>query len=134
MGFTDIKTYILTGGRNFKIFLKENYTVILGSCYLFTKRMLNMELNMNFIVLWSLHIYISLSWTLQQICWMPCNLSRWWIWQSVVVCNIIRFSFICFYGGGNFLRSLDGSRTLARNEIMWSVGFKWDRQLWKHLD
>ena len=22
-------------------------------------------------------------WTLQQIWWITCNLSRWWIWQSV---------------------------------------------------
>ena len=30
--------YILTeAGRSFKTFLKENYAVALGSCYLFTK-------------------------------------------------------------------------------------------------
>ena len=32
--------------RNFKTFLKKNFAVALDSCFLFTKTMLNMELNM----------------------------------------------------------------------------------------
>ena len=43
--FVDMTTYILTVGRNFKTFLKENYAIALDSCYLSTKKMLNMELN-----------------------------------------------------------------------------------------
>ena len=42
--FIDMNTYILTKGRNFKTFLKENYAIALDSCYLFFKKMLNMEL------------------------------------------------------------------------------------------
>ena len=39
--------YLLTEeGRSFKTFLKENYGIALDSCYLFTKKMLNMELKM----------------------------------------------------------------------------------------
>ena len=38
-------------GRSFKTFLKENYAIALDSCYLFTKKMLNMKLNMILIVL-----------------------------------------------------------------------------------
>ena len=36
--FIDINTYILTGGKNLKIFLQENYTIVLDNCYLFTKK------------------------------------------------------------------------------------------------
>ena len=36
--------YILTEGRNFKTFLKENYAIALESCYLFTKKVLSTEL------------------------------------------------------------------------------------------
>ena len=36
--FIDMSTYILTEGRNFKTSLKENYTVALNSCYMFTKK------------------------------------------------------------------------------------------------
>ena len=43
--FVDMTMYILTVGRNFKTFLKENYAIALDSCYLSTKKMLNMELN-----------------------------------------------------------------------------------------
>ena len=32
--------------RNFKTFLKKNFAVALDSCFLFTKKMLNIELNM----------------------------------------------------------------------------------------
>ena len=45
-----MNTYILTEGRNFKIFLKENYAIALDSCYLFTKKMLNKEFNLILIV------------------------------------------------------------------------------------
>ena len=31
--FTDMSTFILTECSNFKIFLKDNYAVTLGSCY-----------------------------------------------------------------------------------------------------
>ena len=43
--------HILTEGRNFKTFLKENFAIAFNSCYLFTKKMLNMELNMTMIML-----------------------------------------------------------------------------------
>ena len=43
--FVDMNTYILTKGRNFKTFLKENYAVGLVNCYLFTKKVLNIKLN-----------------------------------------------------------------------------------------
>ena len=36
--FIDINTYILTGGKNLKIFLQENYTIVLDNFYLFTKK------------------------------------------------------------------------------------------------
>ena len=38
MVFIGINTYILTEGRNFKTFLKENYASALDSCYMFTKK------------------------------------------------------------------------------------------------
>ena len=49
--FIDMNTYILTEGGNFKTFFKENYAIALERCYLFTKKMLNMELKMILIVL-----------------------------------------------------------------------------------
>ena len=43
--FNDMNTYILIeAGRSFKTFLKENYAIALDSFFLFTKKMLNMEL------------------------------------------------------------------------------------------
>ena len=48
VAFIDMNTYILTEGRNFKTFLKENDATSLDCCYLFTKKVLNMELNMMF--------------------------------------------------------------------------------------
>ena len=49
--FIDMNMYILKEGRNFKTFLKENYIITLDSCYSFTKKMLNMELNLILIAL-----------------------------------------------------------------------------------
>ena len=49
--FTDMNAYVLTKGRNFKIFLKKNYAIILDGRYVFTKKMLNMGLGMMLIVL-----------------------------------------------------------------------------------
>ena len=46
-----MNTYILTEGRNFKIFLEANYAIALGSCYMLIKKMMNMELNMMLTVL-----------------------------------------------------------------------------------
>ena len=46
-----MKPYILTEGRNFKTFLKENYAIALDSSYLLTENMLNMELSIILIVL-----------------------------------------------------------------------------------
>ena len=44
--------YILTErGRRFKTSFKENYAIALDSCYLFTKKMLSMLLDMILIVL-----------------------------------------------------------------------------------
>ena len=42
---------MLTEDRNVKTLLKENYAVTLDSCYLFSKKMLSMKLNMMLIVL-----------------------------------------------------------------------------------
>ena len=39
-----MNNYILTEGRNFKVFWKENYAIALDGCCLLTKKMLNMEL------------------------------------------------------------------------------------------
>ena len=81
--FIGMNMYTLTKGRNFKTFLRENYAVARGSCYLFTKKtLLNMELNIILIVL-MVFANIKHSWNLQQILLIPCSLSRWWIWQSV---------------------------------------------------
>ena len=49
--FTDMNTYILTEGRDFKTFLKENYAVALENYYLFAKRVLIVKLNIILIVL-----------------------------------------------------------------------------------
>ena len=43
--------HIITEGRNFKTFLKENYAIALDCCYLFTIKILNMELKMIMIML-----------------------------------------------------------------------------------
>ena len=43
--------YLLTEGRDFKTFLKENYVITLDSCYVFAKKTLNMELNLILAVL-----------------------------------------------------------------------------------
>ena len=80
--FIDMNMYILKEGRNFKTFLKENYTITLDSCYSFTKKMLNMELNLILIALMEF-ANVRHSWNLQQIWWIPGNLSRLWIWQPV---------------------------------------------------
>ena len=80
--FIDISTYTLTEDRSFKPFLKEDYAIGLGSSYLFTKKMLNMELKMILKVLLE-SAYIRYSWNLQQIWGIPSNLSRWWSWQSL---------------------------------------------------
>ena len=66
MAFIDTNTYILAEGRNFKKFLKENDAVALHIYYMFTKKMLNLEINMMLIVL-MYYAYISDSWTLQQL-------------------------------------------------------------------
>ena len=83
---------ILIEGRSLKTFLKENYIIALDKCYLLTKNMLNMELNMMFIMLMEFE-YIKHSWTLQKI---------WWL---LLVCNIIIVFFICIWEG-DFLQAL----------------------------
>ena len=62
-------TFVLTSGFHwyehvFETFLGENYAIALGSCYLFTKKMLNMELNIILIVLITEFPYIRHSWNL----------------------------------------------------------------------
>ena len=57
--FININTCIVTEGRHFKTFLKENYVIALDSCYIFTK---NIEhgMIMKLIVLMEFsYIYIS---------------------------------------------------------------------------
>ena len=61
--FIDMNNYTFIEGRNFKTFLKDNYAIVLHSCYMFTKKMLNMELNMMLIVPMEF-AYIIHSWTL----------------------------------------------------------------------
>ena len=39
-----MNTCVLAEGRNFTTFSRENYAIALGGCYLFTKKLLNMEL------------------------------------------------------------------------------------------
>ena len=75
VGFTDMNTYRLTESNNFKTFLEENYAIVFDSCYLFTKKMLNVKLNMMLIVFIEV-AYIRHSWTLKQIRWIPYGLSR----------------------------------------------------------
>ena len=77
--FTDLIWTCITEDRNFKIFLKENYTITLHSSYLFTKKMLKMEFNLLLIVFMEF-ANIRHSWNLQQIWWVPWNLSKLWIW------------------------------------------------------
>ena len=55
----NIRIY-LTEGRNFKTFSKENYAIVLGSFYLFTKKMLNMKLSTILIVLMELALAFEL--------------------------------------------------------------------------
>ena len=43
--FIDKGTYVLTEGRNFKTFLTENYAITLKSCYIFSKKILHMNLD-----------------------------------------------------------------------------------------
>ena len=38
MAFIVMNSFILTEGRNFKKFFKENYATTLDSCYIFTKK------------------------------------------------------------------------------------------------
>ena len=73
--FIDMNTYILTEWRNFKTFLKENYPIALDSYYLFTKKLLNMKLNIVLIVPREFTC-IKYSWTLQQVLWTFFNLNR----------------------------------------------------------
>ena len=53
VGFINMDTFILTEGRtgNFKALPKENYPIVLDHCYIFTKKMLNIELKMMLTVL-----------------------------------------------------------------------------------
>ena len=76
VAFVDMNKYILPKIRNYETFLKESYAFALDSCYLFTKKMLHMELSMMLIILMEF-AYIIYYWTLQLIRWIPCNLSRW---------------------------------------------------------
>lgn len=45
LAFLDIDSYILTEDINFKILLRENYAIVLDSCYMFTKKTLKMDFN-----------------------------------------------------------------------------------------
>ena len=65
MVFIDMNAYILAEDRNFKTFLKKDYAVALNCCYMSTKKMLNMELNIMLMLLLKF-VYIRHSWTLQQ--------------------------------------------------------------------
>ena len=57
--FIDMNMYILTEKAwSFKTFFKGNYAIALDSCYLFTKKMLYMELSMILIVLETLGTFL----------------------------------------------------------------------------
>lgn len=100
----DMNTCIITGGRIFKTFLEENNAIALGNCYLFTKNMFNMELKMILIVFIEF-AYISHFWTLLQIWWITCNLSRWCLLQSISLwyCRVFLYQF---NGEVSFLQAL----------------------------
>ena len=79
------------------------------------------------------------SWILQQIQWIPCKLSKWWIWRAInlqhyyywsIICNICSINLFCFplsaYGEAKLLQA---SRILGSIGIKWGIGFKWDRLL-----
>ena len=78
--------YILSKEGNCKTYLKENYATALSICHLFTKTMLNVELNM-ILCLWSLHtldipeLYNRLDEYLDQF-------------GIPLACNIIRFFYL----------------------------------------
>ena len=88
--------YTYKRGRNFKTILKENYAIALDRCYLFAKKMLNMELSMMLTVLMEC-AYINHSRTLQQFQWIPCNLNKWRIWRTIFFYIIIRFHKANFF-------------------------------------
>ena len=104
--------------RNFKTSLKENYAIALDSCCLFTKKILNMELNMILIVLMEF-AYIRHSWNLQQIWWIPCNLSKWRIWQSVSfpLSVYVEPNFLLALVALEYWEALEQSEVLILNEI-----------------
>ena len=103
--FIDMNLYICSEGRNFKTFFEENYAItVVESCYLFTKKMLKMELNLILILLMRFG-NIRYSWNLQQIWWIHCNLSRLRISFGLLVCNTIRFFFICLWKNQYFYKS-----------------------------
>ena len=52
--FIDMNMYILVEGMFSKTFLEENYPVSSNNCYLFIKKIVNMELSMMLIVLMEL--------------------------------------------------------------------------------
>ena len=45
MAFADMNTCILIEGRNFKTFVNENYAIALESCYLFSKKMFEHDID-----------------------------------------------------------------------------------------
>ena len=62
---------------------------------------------------------IRYSWNLQQIWWIPCNLSRWWIWQYVSLqYEIFAWSV---YMEVNFLQAL----ITPEYYVLGSIGIKW---------
>ena len=102
--FIDMDLYICSEDRNFKTFLKKNYVITVDSCYLFIKKMLTMELNLILILLMRFGNFRH-SWNLQQIWWIPCNLSRLKIRFGLLVCNTLRFFFICLWEKQYFYKS-----------------------------
>ena len=47
MVFIDMNSYLMTEGRNFKTFLKDNFGINLDSCYIFTKKIVEHEIEHN---------------------------------------------------------------------------------------
>ena len=80
--FIDMKTYILIEGRNSKTYLKVNYAITLDSCHLFTQKCLTWNRTWYWQCLSSLHT-LDIPELCRRFDEYLCNLSSWWIWQSV---------------------------------------------------
>ena len=107
--FYCMNTYIITGRRNFKTLLKENYTVGLNSCYLF-----NVEHGTE-------HDIDSAYGVCMHQTFLNFTADEF---NSLLVCNIIRFFFNCLWGGQTSYLAL-----VAQARILGSIKIKWESTL-----